>query len=221
MRHGPRQPPCDISSAGTLLLWEGTYGVDAMDNAVGRNPRTMEQKAASPHRPPGTPPRVYLAGPDIFFRDSAAIYERLKAACAQYGLQGVEPSDGGVHKGFEGSEAEQDMLLGRIKEALVRQTVEKEWVLYPALRLSGEAGEAAADRLATDYAEVKAALFELEQTPSEDPLWRSRMGALRDRLVAHTREEEEEVFPALRKTLTAEEDARLTQLVNVEGRRFV
>lgn len=119
------------------------------------------------------------------------------------------------------AKARRALLLGRIKEALVRQTVEKEWVLYPALRLSGEAGEAAADRLATDYAEVKAALFELEQTPSEDPLWRSRVGALRDRLVAHTREEEEEVFPALRKTLTAEEDARLTQLVNVEGRRFV
>jgi len=118
------------------------------------------------------------------------------------------------------AKARRAMLLNRIKEALVRQTVEKEWVLYPALRLSGEAGVAAADRLATDYAEVKAALYELEQTPSTDPLWRSRMGALRDRLNAHTQDEEDNVFPALRKTLSAEEDARLTQLVNVEGRRF-
>ncbi|GAA4357877.1 nucleoside 2-deoxyribosyltransferase [Variovorax defluvii] len=80
----------------------------------------MEQKAASPHRPPGTPPRVYLAGPDIFFRDSAAIYERLKAACAQYGLQGVEPSDGGVHKGFEGSEAERARRIYEGNIALIR-----------------------------------------------------------------------------------------------------
>ena len=41
-------------------------------------------------------PRIYLAGPDVFFRDSEAIFERLVAFCDTLGLQGVPPSDGGI-----------------------------------------------------------------------------------------------------------------------------
>jgi len=41
-------------------------------------------------------PRIYLAGPDVFFRDSEAIFERLVAFCYTLGLQGVPPSDGGI-----------------------------------------------------------------------------------------------------------------------------
>ncbi len=37
--------------------------------------------------------RVYLAGPDVFFADSAARAARMKAACAQLGLIGVFPLD--------------------------------------------------------------------------------------------------------------------------------
>lgn len=37
--------------------------------------------------------RVYLAGPDLFYPDSAARYERLKAICANYGMVGVTPVD--------------------------------------------------------------------------------------------------------------------------------
>lgn len=39
-------------------------------------------------------PRIYLAGPDLFFRDAAARYGALKALCAAHGLQGVAPTDG-------------------------------------------------------------------------------------------------------------------------------
>jgi nucleoside 2-deoxyribosyltransferase len=41
-------------------------------------------------------PRIYLAGPDVFFRDSEAIFQRLVACCDTLGLQGVPPSDGGI-----------------------------------------------------------------------------------------------------------------------------
>ncbi|MFZ3117750.1 MAG: nucleoside 2-deoxyribosyltransferase [Variovorax sp.] len=41
-------------------------------------------------------PRIYLAGPDVFFRDSDAIFQRLVAFCDTLGLQGVPPSDGGI-----------------------------------------------------------------------------------------------------------------------------
>jgi len=39
-------------------------------------------------------PKVYFAGPDVFFRDGAAIFRRLKAACAPLGMEGMEPFDG-------------------------------------------------------------------------------------------------------------------------------
>ncbi|WP_066340983.1 nucleoside 2-deoxyribosyltransferase [Azohydromonas lata] len=37
---------------------------------------------------------IYLAGPDVFFPDAAARYERLRALCAAHGLRGVAPVDG-------------------------------------------------------------------------------------------------------------------------------
>jgi nucleoside 2-deoxyribosyltransferase len=36
-------------------------------------------------------PRIYLAGPDVFFPDRIRIFERLVAACERLGLQGVPP----------------------------------------------------------------------------------------------------------------------------------
>ncbi|CUA97006.1 nucleoside 2-deoxyribosyltransferase [Thiomonas bhubaneswarensis] len=39
-------------------------------------------------------PRVYLAGPDLFFEDREERYARLRAACAQAGLDAVAPIDG-------------------------------------------------------------------------------------------------------------------------------
>ncbi|WP_256856485.1 nucleoside 2-deoxyribosyltransferase [Variovorax sp. KK3] len=66
-------------------------------------------------------PRVYLAGPDIFFRDSAKIYESLKAHCARHGLEGVEPSDGGVRDGFSGSDEEQARRIYEGNVALIRE----------------------------------------------------------------------------------------------------
>ena len=51
--------------------------------------------SSSPSHAPSRP-RIYLAGPDVFFRDSEAIFERLVAFCDTLGLQGVPPSDGGI-----------------------------------------------------------------------------------------------------------------------------
>ena len=39
------------------------------------------------------PPRVYLAGPDVFFPEPALWADRKKAICQQHGLTGVSPLD--------------------------------------------------------------------------------------------------------------------------------
>lgn len=57
--------------------------------------------AALTHRP-----RIYLAGPDVFRPDRDAVFAHLKSCCAALGLEGVEPSDGGLSEGFQGSDEE-------------------------------------------------------------------------------------------------------------------
>ena len=66
-------------------------------------------------------PRVYFAGPDVFFRDSKQIFQALKARCERLGVVGLEPSDGGLSDGFAGSD---EALAQRIYEgniALIRR----------------------------------------------------------------------------------------------------
>ncbi|MGC8732430.1 MAG: nucleoside 2-deoxyribosyltransferase, partial [Halothiobacillaceae bacterium] len=42
-------------------------------------------------------PRIYLAGPDLFYPDAMDRYARLKALCESYGVIGVSPLDGSEH----------------------------------------------------------------------------------------------------------------------------
>lgn len=113
--------------------------------------------------------------------------------------------------------AKRNALLEKIRAALARHALEEENVLYAALRLSGEADAAA--RLNTEHAEAKAELYELDLMPADDPAWRSKVRALRERLEAHMQREEDEIFPALRQTLSPEDDDLLTTQVMKEGRR--
>lgn len=69
-----------------------------------------------PHRP-----RVYLAGPDIFFRDCERLYQDLKARCERLGLEGIEPSDGGLGTNFTGTDDERARLIYEGNIALIRQ----------------------------------------------------------------------------------------------------
>src|SRR5512138_113602 len=39
------------------------------------------------------PPRIYLAGPEVFLPDALAVGARKAALCAQHGLEGVFPLD--------------------------------------------------------------------------------------------------------------------------------
>jgi hemerythrin superfamily protein len=111
------------------------------------------------------------------------------------------------------------MLFGRVRDGFVRHALWEESIIYPALRFADQA-EAAAD-LCTRHSDMKAALFDLERTPTDDPSWLTKLTALMRDFEVQARREEEELFPALRRAITAEEDVRLTALVNQQNRRFV
>jgi nucleoside 2-deoxyribosyltransferase len=51
---------------------------------------------ATPHSTAARP-RVYLAGPDVFLPDAAAVGEAKKRLCAEHGLEGVFPLDSPIN----------------------------------------------------------------------------------------------------------------------------
>ena len=117
------------------------------------------------------------------------------------------------------AKAKRNMLFGRVRDGFARHALWEESIIYPALRFTEQA-EAAAD-LCARHSDMKAALFDLERTPTDDPTWLTKLTALMRDFEVQARREEEELFPALRRAITAEEDVRLTALVNQQNRRFV
>jgi nucleoside 2-deoxyribosyltransferase len=64
---------------------------------------------------------IYLAGPEVFFADSPAHFDALQALCAEHGLRGVCPSDGGLSKGLTGSGDEIAERIYRSNLELIRE----------------------------------------------------------------------------------------------------
>lgn len=67
-------------------------------------------------------PRVYLAGPMVFYPDALETFAEMKALCARHGLEGVAPSDNQI--GLEG------LPPGR---ALITRIVQADLALMDAL----------------------------------------------------------------------------------------
>ena len=106
-------------------------------------------------------------------------------------------------------------LLMKLKYALTKHAHEEESVIYPALRQANSAHDA--DALNAEHGYVKTYLYELESLPKDSPDWLARARDFREMLEEHMRMEEEEVFPAFRATLSEEQNAKLTGLMNKEG----
>jgi nucleoside 2-deoxyribosyltransferase len=67
-----------------------------------------------------TMPRVYLAGPDVFFKDGAERAAKMKKLCADRGLEGVYPLDANIKfiPGMTGPE--KALLIFEANVALIR-----------------------------------------------------------------------------------------------------
>ncbi|HEY2254180.1 MAG TPA: nucleoside 2-deoxyribosyltransferase [Variovorax sp.] len=71
-------------------------------------------------KPANDRPRVYLAGPDVFFADRAQRFERLVEACARLGMVGLPPTDGGTAEGFQGTDTQRAERIYEGNLALIR-----------------------------------------------------------------------------------------------------
>ena len=106
-------------------------------------------------------------------------------------------------------------LLTALKHALQKHAFQEENVVYPSIRETGERGSA--DHLDHDHAYVKTYLYELEVMSADDPRWLPRVQEFRRAIESHVREEEDEIFPALRARLSDAENKEITGRMNKEG----
>ena len=109
-------------------------------------------------------------------------------------------------------------LLAKLKYQLTKHALEEENVIYPALRQANSAHDA--DALEGEHGYVKTYLYELETMPNDSPEWLARVRDFRAMIEEHMRMEENEVFPALKRSMTDEQSSRLTSMMNKEGFKF-
>jgi len=127
-----------------------------------------------------------------------------------------------VLKLFDAIEATDDkasgrrtMLLAQIKHLLAKHALEEENVIYPALREAGKVAQA--DELTREHGYVKQYLYELENMPNTGPAFLEKVRKFRTDIEDHMREEENDLFPALRAQFDAAKNKHLTVAMNKEG----
>ncbi|MFE7767105.1 hemerythrin domain-containing protein [Streptomyces sp. NPDC057438] len=87
---------------------------------------------------------------------------------------------------------------------LVRHSVAEEAYLYPAVREHVPDGDAIADRELEDHAEAERTLKALERCDADDPDFDLLITQLMTEIRSHIRDEEENLFPRLRASCSAE-----------------
>jgi len=104
-----------------------------------------------------------------------------------------------------GDDADQRELADRIVTELSKHAaVEEEEVLYPAARrVDDTAG--LVDRSVAEHEELEALLAGLDGTDPDDPEFAEGFGRARDLVTTHVAEEESELLPALRRSLSYED----------------
>ena len=107
------------------------------------------------------------------------------------------------------------MLLMQLTHALDKHAHEEEMVVYPALREADQAVEA--DQLNSEHSYIKTFLYDLGQMGPDSPDWLEKIREFRALVAEHAKMEEEQVFPAFKRSLDEEQNAKITALVNKDG----
>ena len=107
------------------------------------------------------------------------------------------------------------MLLMKLTHALDKHAHQEEMVVYPALREANMAVNA--DELEGEHGYIKTFIYELKNMGPEAPNWLEMVREFRALVSKHAHMEEEEVFPSFKQSMTDEQNAKVTGLVNVDG----
>jgi hemerythrin superfamily protein len=107
------------------------------------------------------------------------------------------------------------MLLMKLTHALDKHAHQEEMVVYPALREANEIGDA--DSLESEHGYIKTFLYELNEMGPDGSGWLEKVREFRDLVSEHAHMEEEQVFPRFKQGMNAEQNDRITSLVNRDG----
>ena len=107
------------------------------------------------------------------------------------------------------------MLFMKLCHALDKHAHGEEMIVYPALREDDDATDA--DHLEGEHGYIKTFIYELNEIGPGGRNWLEKVREFRDLVARHARMEEEQVFPKFKKDMSAEQNARITSLVNRDG----
>lgn len=107
------------------------------------------------------------------------------------------------------------ILLTQLKHALAKHALQEENVVYAALRDHAQTEDA--DKLNHEHGYVKQFLYDLTILPRGDAGWLPKLREFRVLIERHVREEEDDIFPSMRRALSEQENKQLTLAMNKEG----
>lgn len=111
--------------------------------------------------------------------------------------------------------ARRAMLLAKLKHALAKHAFQEENAVYPAMRDAGMLAEA--DGLNSEHGYVKQYLYDLETLTDDNIAFQDKLSFFRSDLEKHMRDEEQRLFPRLRRILGEDANGTLTARMNREG----
>jgi hemerythrin superfamily protein len=107
-------------------------------------------------------------------------------------------------QGMPGGGQELRDVVDEVTIELVRHSIAEEEHLYPAVREHVEGGDRIADKEIADHGRVEKLLKQLEKTDTDDPTMSPLLQELMDEVSAHVQDEEENLFPMLRRSCSPE-----------------
>ena len=107
------------------------------------------------------------------------------------------------------------MLFMKLCHALDKHAHQEEMVVYPALREANETADA--DHLESEHGYIKTFIYELNEMGTDAPTWLEKVREFRQLVAEHAHMEEEKVFPPFKQSMSEDQNARVTSLVNRDG----
>lgn len=107
------------------------------------------------------------------------------------------------------------MLLMKLTHALDKHAHQEEMVVYPALREANETTDA--DHLESEHGYIKTFIYELNEMGADGSTWLDKVREFRALVHEHAQMEEQQVFQQFKQSLSEEQNARITSLVNRDG----
>ncbi len=113
------------------------------------------------------------------------------------------------------STAKRAMQFLQLKRKLAKHAMAEEDVLYPMVKTQAQ-DQPPSEHMYQEHADMKVALFELENMLKSRQDWSQRVRSLRQLVQNHVQEEESQVFPRLRQIMDQQRQSKVSGQISRE-----